>query len=352
MQNKGLVHLAEGIFDFLNGDDLVQFLAVSKTCNQFVNEYGWTLMIKKLNSVLKRKDYKCKCKACDDCLGPKAGKTYSTLKQYYPVWLQICDYFKAQKSLPKLTLLVTKLDEYGQLRRKLDPRWQNYNVLQMMVKLGDHKFVQLILECRVVDFTGTFLNLCMEVDCFEILNDVTLKNQCKVIDILLRNSKSAGIDINAINTFNSTQPLLHEIVVKGRPEILQYLIDNSKRYDINLNVPYFYGTSGRNPFEALINSNSSAMYQKLNCWLKFPSLFNADIFKKMSIFCLLTIMTHISKEMGNSDNPYLRFHVEDKEILEDRVWNFYKDKIAMARSFKANEKGKIVEPPNKRKRLL
>ena len=48
MQNKGLVHLAEGIFDFLNGDDLVQFLAVSKTCNQFVNEYGWTLMIKKI----------------------------------------------------------------------------------------------------------------------------------------------------------------------------------------------------------------------------------------------------------------------------------------------------------------
>ena len=338
MRNKGLVHLAEGIFDFLSGDDLVQFLAVSETCNQFVNHYGWKLMLKKLETVLKRKDYKCKYYHISSSM----SVNYSTLKQCYPVWMQICDYFKAQKSLPQLNLLVTKLDEYGQLRRKLDPRWQNYNVLQMMVKLGDHKFVQLILECRVVDFTGTFLNLCMEVDCFEILNDVTLKNQCKVIDILLRNSKSAGIDINAINTFNSTQPLLHEIVVKGRPEILKFLIENSQRYDINLNMPFFQGTSIRNPFDALINSNSSAMYQKLNCWLKFPSLFNAEIFKKMSIFCLLTIMTHISKEMGNSDNPYLKFHVEDKEILEDRVWTFYKNKIAKIGN----------EPPNKRKKLL
>ena len=344
MQNKGLVHLAKNIFDYLNYIEIVKFVLVSKTCHDFVvHEYGWKRMTKELDSVLKRKDYKCKCKACDFCLTP----VYSTLRQCYPVWTPICEYFKSQKSFCKLTQLVTKLDEYGLLRRKLDPRWQKYNVLQMMVKLGDHRFVQLIVECRIVDFTGTFINLCKESDVFEILNDSTLRNQCKVIDVLLSNAKSAGIDINAINTFDSTQPLMHEIVVNGRPEILKYLIDNSAKYNIILNRKYFDGKDkfGRNPFEALINSNSSAMYQKLNCWLNYPDLFNADIFKKMSRNCLLTIITHICNE-----KPYLKSFMEEKSKLEERVWNFYKAKVASVKALKTNNNN-TDEPPFKRNKI-
>ena len=55
MQNPGLVHLAEEIFDYVGNADLLKIMEVSKTCYAFVNQYGRNRLAKKLNSILARK---------------------------------------------------------------------------------------------------------------------------------------------------------------------------------------------------------------------------------------------------------------------------------------------------------
>ena len=161
MRNTGLIHLAEKICDNLDDEDLVKMYGVSKTCQSFIDgDYGRKRLIRKLDLILARKDY-CRTKK-------ESSGVPGTLLERYPGWKKICKKMKANASFPALKLFVAKLDEYGELIKKVIdgtvlpdgsrtfPESHPRDPLEMMIRMGDLSAVKLLLTYRLGNFSNAF----------------------------------------------------------------------------------------------------------------------------------------------------------------------------------------------------
>ena len=164
MRNPGLIHLAEKICDNLDDEDLVKMYGVSKTCQSFIDgDYGRKRLIRKLDLILARKDY-CRTKK-------ESSGVPGTLLERYPGWKKICKKMKANASFPALKLFVAKLDEYGELIKKVIdgtvlsdgsrtyPENHPCDPLEIMIRLGDLSAVKLLLTYRLGNFSNAFYYL-------------------------------------------------------------------------------------------------------------------------------------------------------------------------------------------------
>ena len=164
MRNTGLIHLAEKICDNLDDEDLVKMYDLSKTCQSFIDgDYGRKRLIRKLDLILARKDY-CRTKK-------ESSGVPGTLLERYPGWKKICKKMKANASFPALKLFVAKLDEYGELIKKvidgtvLPDGYRTYpekyprDPLEMMIRMGDLSAVKLLLTHRLGNFSNAFYYL-------------------------------------------------------------------------------------------------------------------------------------------------------------------------------------------------
>ena len=350
MQNPGLVHLAEDIFDYVGDADLLKIMEVSKTCYAFVNQYGRNRLAKKLDSILARKDYyvakkQKKAKAMDEIgpmgdNGPDPQDAHCTLFERFSNWEKICDFVKTNGTLPGLNHFVTELDDLGRQKRQSHPgsSWRNHDPLKIMMKWGKSGFVKVLLKCPHVNFADVLIQSCHYDHHYVYQSYYQSKSQCKVIDTILSNTELTRIDVNAKKYTKQKQTLFHRMVVIGHPDIVQFMIDNVERYNIDI---YAKDTKNKNAFEALIASGDSRMMEKLNAWLKFPEFFHPDMFKDMSRNCLMTTLAYIFREEHVSDN--MRFHHDwigvskgiiqrsalgkSRELLQKRIWNYFNAKI-------------------------
>ena len=369
MQNPGLVHLAEDIFDYVGDADLLKIMEVSKTCYAFVNQYGRNRLAKKLDSILARKDYyvakkQKKAKAMDEIgpmgdNGPDPQDAHCTLFERFSNWEKICDFVKTNGTLPGLNHFVTELDDLGRQKRQSHPgsSWRNHDPLKIMMNWGKSGFVKVLLKCPHVNFADVLIQFC-HYDHHYLLQSRDRKSQCKVIDTVLSNTELTRIDINAKKYTKQKQTLFHRMVLIGHPDIVKFMIDNVERYNIDI---YAKDTKNKNAFEALIDSGDSRMMEKLNAWLKFPEFFHPDMFKDMTRNCLATILAFIFKEDVTPDIEYYCNWVEvgkghikragnTKEELEKRVWNYFNAKIAPANESADDTEEKIDEPPCKKQK--
>ena len=343
MQNPGLVHLAEDIFDYVGDADLLKIMEVSKTCYAFVNQYGRKRLAKKLDSILARKDYyvgkKQKRATAMNEIGPQDA--HCTLFERFSNWEKICDFVKTNGTLPGLNHFVTELDGLGRQKRQNDP-------LKIMMNQGKSGFVKVLLKCPHVNFADVLIQICHYGHHY----------QCKVIDTILSNTELTRIDINAKKYTKQKQTLFHRMVLIGHPDIVKFMIDNVERYNIDI---YVKDTNDKNAFEALIDSGDSRMKEKLTAWLKFPEFFHPDMFKDMTRNCLATILAFIFKEDVTPDIQYYCNWVEvgkgniirtgtSKKELEKRVWNYFNAKIAPANESADDTEEKIDEPPCKKQK--
>ena len=116
IQNKGLFHLSEGIFDHLNDQDLINFSSVSRQCREFVTFFGKKRLVEKFDLILARNDYstpKNMKRGATRRIGQKCN-----LFERYPEWEKIYEVVK-NTNFPAFTFFVTKVDEYGQISRKI-----------------------------------------------------------------------------------------------------------------------------------------------------------------------------------------------------------------------------------------
>ena len=347
MQNPGLVHLAEDIFDYVGDADLLKIMEVSKTCYAFVNQYGRNRLAKKLNSILARKNYylakkQKKAKAMDE-IGPDPQDPYCTLFERFPNWEKICDFVKTNGTLPGLNHFVTELNCLGRQKRQNDP-------LKIMMNRGKSGFVKVLLKCPHVNFADVLIQFC-HYDHHYLLQSRDRKSQCKVIDTVLSNTELTRIDINAKKYTKQKQTLFHRMVLIGHPDIVKFMIDNVERYNIDI---YAKDTKDKNAFEALIDSGDSRMMEKLNAWLKFPEFFHPDMFKGMTRNCLKTTLLDIFKEVHvnatkRPQNMQMRFY-DELELLQERIWSYFNAKIAPANESTDDTEENVDEPPCKKQK--
>ena len=327
MGNQGLIHLAENICDYLDDGDLVKVYSVSKTCKSFVEDnYGRKRLIQKLDAILARKDY---------CVTKQCVKAPGTLLERYPRWKKICEAIKANASFPALKLFVEKVDEYGDLMRKVIDGFELPNgckirpqqprdPLELMIRMGDYKIVKLLLTHRLGNFSNAFLYLHRTVKhwrtCLEIKHGVWetvvsdasewskcvkayVPLQCQVFELLMDDQLAGwtGLDINAKKYGKYNQTIFHHAAplwMNGHVEtgFVKFLFDNIERIDVHAK-----DDNGRTALNLLVersgrgtSSGYSDLVPKLEVWItKCPELFNLDIFKKMSRSCLVTMLSNI-----------------------------------------------------------
>ena len=397
VRNQGLIHLAENICDYLDDGDLVKVYSVSKTCKSFVEDnYGRKRLIQKLDAILAREDY---------CLSKQCVKVPGTLLERYPGWKKICKAIKANASFPALKLFVEKVDEYGDLMRKVIDGFELPNgcktrpqqprdPLELMIRMGDYKIVKLLLKHRLGNFSNAFLYLHRTVEhwrtCLAIKHldaswgasnciKTYIPLHCQVFELLMDDQLAGwtGLDINAKKYGDHHQTIFHRVVVdhgNGHAEtgFVKFLFDNIDRFKIDVHAK---DDHGRTAFDLLVEKNGGYdMVQKLEVWLnKYPELFNLDIFKKMSLPCLVNMLTYIYSKPKRADAPatdrstakydkyfvgylnatlqvpkkykrdgWIRNWLEskvEKEKLEEITWKYYKDLI------------EDYQPPTKKKRI-
>jgi len=357
MQNPGLVHLAEEIFDYVGNADLLKIMEVSKTCYAFVNQYERNRLAKKLNSILARKDYylakkQKKAKAMDE-VGPDPQDAHCTLFERFPNWEKICNFVKTNGTLPELNHFVTEMDGLGRQKRQhpSHPSLQKYNPLKIMMLWGKSGFVKVLLKCPHVNFPDALVQFCHYDDCYYPYQFGDHKSQCKVIDTILSNTELTRIDINAKKYTKQKQTVFHRMVLRGHPDIFKFIIDNVERYNIDI---YTKDAKGKNAFEALIDSGDSRMMEKLNAWLKFPEFFHPDMFKGMTRNCLKTTLLDIFKEVHvnatkRPQNMQMRFY-DELELLQERIWSYFNAKIAPANESTDDTEENVDEPPCKKQK--
>ena len=361
MQNPGLVHLAEEIFDYVGNADLLKIMEVSKTCYAFVNQYGRNRLAKKLNSILARKNYylakkQKKAKAMDE-VGPDPQDAHCTLFERFSNWEKICDFVKTNGTLPGLNHFVTELDDLGRQKRQSHPgsSWRNHDPLKIMMNWGKSGFVKVLLKCPHVNFADVLIQSCHYDHHYQIYDQSYCqsihKSQCKVIDTILSNTELTRIDINAKKYTKQKQTVFHRMVLRGHPDIFKFIIDNVERYNIDI---YTKDAKGKNAFEALIDSGDSRMMEKLNAWLKFPEFFHPDMFKGMTRNCLKTTLLDIFKEVHvnatkRPQNMQMRFY-DELELLQERIWSYFNAKIAPANESTDDTEENVDEPPCKKQK--
>ena len=342
MQNPGLVHLAEEIFDYVGNADLLKIMEVSKTCYAFVNQYERNRLAKKLDSILARKDY---------YMAKKPRDPHCTLFERFPNWEKICNFVKTNGTLPELNHFVTEMDGLGRQKRQhpSHPSLQKDNPLKTMMLCGKSGVVKVLLKRPHVNFADALIHFCHYVSVHYHFRD--RKSQCEVIDTILSNTELTRIDINAKKYTKQKQTVFHRMVLRGHPDILKFIIDNVERYNIDI---YTKDAKGKNAFEALIDSGDSRMMEKLNAWLKFPEFFHPDMFKGMTRNCLKTTLLDIFKEVHvnatkRPQNMQMRFY-DELELLQERIWSYFNAKIAPANESTDDTEENVDEPPCKKQK--
>ena len=109
LQNGGLCHLGEKIFDYLPDKDLAKCLLVSKSWHSFLtfSVFWKQRWIRKLDLVLAQSRF------VPQWEDNPFNHPQKPLCEYYPEWKDICNYMKNDESLANFQLFVTTLEEFS-----------------------------------------------------------------------------------------------------------------------------------------------------------------------------------------------------------------------------------------------
>ena len=116
LQNGGLCHLGEKIFDYLPDKDLAKCLLVSKSWHSFLtfSVFWKQRWIRKLDLVLAQNRFVPRWED-NPFIHPQ-----KPLYEYYPEWKDICNYMKNDESLANFQLFVTTLEEFSDEKMAVD----------------------------------------------------------------------------------------------------------------------------------------------------------------------------------------------------------------------------------------
>ena len=304
LQNRGLFHLGEKIFDYLPDEDLVKCLLVSKSWNSFLtfSAFWKKRWLRKMDLVLTKNSFFPTFENDPFIHPPKP------LFEYYPEWENICNYMKNEESLANFQLFVTTLKKFTFENCAVDPlemalccpKDPQPNCCNCRHSPNAIEFIKLLLRCPAADFSDS-------------LNLVIGQQEYEKVELLLNHGDKTKIDINRLETdldstdsYTALHTLAEDHLGHQTEPYLKIMFDNAEKYGLDINAR---NSDGLTPFESmcLVKPYKSRRFQqwsfknKLDCWLDYPELFvpnNFDLAPKEKLVNLIIELHQEKLESG------------------------------------------------------
>ena len=354
LQNGGLCHLGEKIFDYLPDKDLAKCLLVSKSWHSFLtfSVFWKQRWIRKLDLVLAQNRFVPRWED-NPFIHPQ-----KPLCEYYPEWKDICNYMKNDESLANFQLFVTTLEEFSDEKMAVDrdplelalcyPKAIQNPKLKIRNCPHADEFIKLLLKCPGVDFSDS-------------LNIVIGQNEYEKIELLLNHGDKTKIDVNSKEgeyyEFTALHTLAEDWLCHRTEPYMKIMFDNAEKYGLDINIKNYDGFT---PFELMcwVKPHKRRGFQqwsfknKLDYWLDYPELFTPNNFGLASKEKLADLIIELHQEKlqsseGTEDfnkklnlpknrkckkskgltNYTLRKANLKKEILVKTIWELYQERI-------------------------
>ena len=369
LQNGGLCHLGEKIFDYLPDKDLAKCLLVSKSWHSFLtfSVFWKQRWIRNLDLVLAQNRFVPRWED-NPIIHPQ-----KPLCEYYPEWKDICNYMKNDESLANFQLFVTTLEEFSNEERPTGPLEtalcrpkapQNPKLKLKHCPRAD-EFIKLLLRCPGANFSDS-------------LNIVIGQHEFEKIELLLNHGDKTKINVNSkeIHFEHIELTALHTLAAdwlcQPTEPYMKIMFDNAEKYGLDINIKNYDGFT---PFELMcwVKPHKRRGFQqwsfknKLDIWLDYPELFTPNNFGLASKEKLADLIIELHQEKmqfgkGTEDfnkklnlpknrkckkskgltNYTLRKANLKKEILVKTIWELYQERIKAY----ANAKKRAVKVKN------
>ena len=296
LQNRGLFHLGEKIFDYLPDEDLVKCLLVSKSWNSFLtfSAFWKKRWLRKMDLVLTKNSFFPTFENDPFIHPPKP------LFEYYPEWENICNYMKNEESLANFQLFVTTLKKFTFENCAVDPlemalccpKDPQPNCCNCRHSPNANEFIKLLLRCPAADFSDS-------------LNLVIGQQEYEKVELLLHHGDKTKIDINRFDTDPSQNTALHALaedwLCHQTEPYMKIMFDNAEKFGLDINAE---NSDGLTPFELMCfvkpyKSRSFKLWSfknKLDCWLDYPELFTPNNFCLASKEKLANLIIELHQE--------------------------------------------------------
>ena len=378
LQNGGLCHLGEKIFDYLPDKDLAKCLLVSKLWHSFLtfSAFWKRRWIRKLDLVLAQNSFVPEWGWEDREDGSYVCiHSPKPLCEYYPEWKDICNYMKNNESLANFQLFVTTLEEFSNEERPTGPLEtalcrpkapQNPKLKLKHCPRAD-EFIKLLLRCPGANFSDS-------------LNIVIGQHEFEKIELLLNHGDKTEINVNSkeIHFEHIELTALHTLAAdwlcQPTEPYMKIMFDNAEKYGLDINAENNFGFT---PFQLMCwvnvkppkrSSNRKWSFKnKLDCWLDYPELFTPNNFSLASKEKLVDLIIELHQEKMKSGEGTEDFNEKlnlpkdrkckksngltkyalrkaylKKKILVKTIWELYQERIKAY----ANAKKRAVKVKN------
>ena len=319
VQNGGLCHLAEAIFDYLPDKDLVNCLLVSKSWREFLtfSEFWRKRWVKKLDGVIANKYGRVHPIIFEGSSSVTCSAYFRPLFEVEPGWKEVFDYMKKEETLATFQLFVTRLYYLA------DSRYENRPIANAIADpdMG-YDFIHLLLRSPVAN----------KLDFSTALWDTCEHGSFAIIEMLLKYSDKTNIDVNIKKaSVNTPLHMIAEDRRRGSEKYLKIMLSYAEKCGIDVHAK---DDDGFTPFESMCylyygnggyeERNCWSFKNSLDCWLDFPECFQSYVFEatpKGRLISLIVELYNEKLELGEGTeelNEKLRLPKGRKDPLTSR----------------------------------
>ena len=288
LADKGVWHICEQIFGYLNNENLKNCRKVSKLWDESLERIA---LIK-----------------CIEEFGDREVKgQYKKVSTIIPGWKKAAHKYGVQASIKDLEEVKDSLIKLASGKGKC----RSHPVVEA-AKNGDVKLIEFALRTSY------------DMNAKDVIGNTALHQACcygrtETAQLIIQNSKEFGIDLNAKS--NSGRTGLHDACYYRQTETAQLLIQSSKEFGIDLNAK---DNNGRTALHfACINGKTETVQMILKNWKEFGIDIKAQNNQGQTA---LDLINHHQGGIWNQIKKMLEKEFSQIDVTEpvfcDQQWNF------------------------------